>query len=298
MQINRLFEMVYLLLEKKKITAKELSERFEVSQRTIYRDVDILSQCGIPIYTAKGRGGGISLLEGFVLNKSVMTEQEQDQIWMALQSLPKAGREDRKEMIKKYGSFFQKSNENWIQVDFSKWGEQKQVLFETIKMAIFNKNVISFCYYNSRGEKTVRTAEPYQLWFKHSNWYVKAYCRQKQDFRIFKISRMQSVVITEQQFEGVWQQKAEQYFDTVTDMVTVLLDIKKSMAYRVYDEFEQEQIAYTENGDFLVTMQCVENPWLYGYLLSWGSYAFVKEPFYIREKIEQELKNMVIQYKI
>ena len=87
MQINRLFEIVYILLDKKTITAKELSERFEVSIRTIYRDVETLSISGIPIYTSKGKGGGISLIEDFVLNKSVLSEKEQNEILMSLQSL-------------------------------------------------------------------------------------------------------------------------------------------------------------------------------------------------------------------
>ena len=298
MQIDRLFQIVYILLEKKKITAKELSEKFEISQRTIYRDIDILSQCGIPIYTAKGRKGGISLLEGFVLNKSVMTQQEQDQIWTALQSLPRGGEEDTKKILKKYSSFFQKSNENWIQVDFSKWGKQKAVLFDMLKKAIFHKNVISFFYYNSRGEKTFRTAEPYQLWFKQNNWYMKAYCREKEDFRIFKVSRMKCVNITEDIFERAEQQQIENCSNDAMDMVTVVLEIKKSMAYRVYDEFEEEQIACKKNGDFLVTMKYIENQWLYGYILSWGAYAFVREPDHIRKKIEKELKNMINKYKI
>ena len=87
-KIDRLFQIIYILLEKKTVTAKYLAEHFEVSQRTIYRDIDILSQCGIPIYTTKGKYGGVSLLENFILNKSAMTETEQNQILMALQSLP------------------------------------------------------------------------------------------------------------------------------------------------------------------------------------------------------------------
>lgn len=185
MKIDRLFQIVYILLEKKNVTAKMLSEHFEVSQRTIYRDIDILSQCGVPLYTTKGKGGGIALLENFILDKSTMTEQEQNQILMALQSMPKGGKEDIGQTLKKYSSFFKKSNENWIQVDFSQWGEQREFVFDVLKQAIINKNVISFVYYNSNGEKTQRKAEPYQLWFKGRNWYIKAYCRSKQDLRLF-----------------------------------------------------------------------------------------------------------------
>ena len=114
-----------------------------------------------------------------------MTEQEQYHILMALQSLPKGGTENIKETLEKYRSFFQKSNQNYIQVDFSEWGKQKEILFDTLKKAIFDKKVISFVYYNSEGEKTERKAEPYQLWFKSRNWYLKAYCKEKNRTHIY-----------------------------------------------------------------------------------------------------------------
>ena len=96
MQINRLFEIVYILLERKTITAKELAERFEVSTRTIYRDIEILSQAKIPVYANKGNGGGIGLLEDYVLDKSVLSEEEQNQILFALQSMEKISNQDEK----------------------------------------------------------------------------------------------------------------------------------------------------------------------------------------------------------
>lgn len=80
MQINRLFEIVYILLEKEKVTARELAERFEVSTRTVYRDIEALSCAGIPVYMSKGKGGGVSLLPGFTLNKAVITEGEKAEI--------------------------------------------------------------------------------------------------------------------------------------------------------------------------------------------------------------------------
>ena len=271
MKIDRLFQIVYILLEKKNVTAKMLSEHFEVSQRTIYRDIDILSQCGVPLYTTKGKGGGIALLENFILDKSTMTEQEQNQILMALQSMPKGGKEDIGQTLKKYSSFFKKSNENWIQVDFSQWGEQREFVFDVLKQAIINKNVISFVYYNSNGEKTQRKAEPYQLWFKGRNWYIKAYCRSKQDLRLFKISRMRDVNVTEEVFDTIWQNKEQKINENIFEDITIILEIDSAVAYRVYDEFEIEQIEKKQNGNFCVKMNCIENSWVYDYIISWGT---------------------------
>ncbi len=298
MKIDRLFQIVYILLEKKNVTAKMLSEHFEVSQRTIYRDIDVLGQCGVPVYTTKGKGGGIALLENFILDKSAMTEQEQNQILMALQSLPKGGKENVKETLKKYSSFFQKSNENWIQVDFSEWGKQREIVFDILKQSIINKNVISFVYYNSNGEKTQRKAEPYQLWFKGRNWYIKAYCRSKQDLRLFKISRMRDVNVTEEVFDTIWQNKEQKINENIFEDITIILEIDSAVAYRVYDEFEIEQIEKKENGNFSIKMNCIENSWVYDYIISWGEYAVVKEPLSVRKNVEQKIKNMIKKYNI
>ena len=227
-----------------------------------------------------------------------MTEQEQNQILMALQSLPKGGKENVKETLKKYSSFFQKSNENWIQVDFSEWGKQREIVFDILKQSIINKNVISFSYYNSSGEMSQRKAEPYQLWFKSKNWYIKAYCRSKQDLRLFKISRMRDVNVTEEVFDTIWQNKEQKINENTFEDITIILEIDSAVAYRVYDEFEIEQIEKKQNGNFCVKMNCIENSWVYDYIISWGEYAVVKEPLSVRKNVEQKIKNMIKKYNI
>ena len=183
MQINRLFEIVYLLLEKNCITAKELSEHFGVSVRTIYRDIDILSTANIPIYTNKGKGGGISLLENFVLDKSILSEEEQNQILFALQSLEKLNVNNEKKALEKMSMLFNKGTKNWIEIDFSNWGTDstQNEKFNKIKESIINSKVIEITYFNSYGEENKRQIEPLQIWFKDKSWYIKAFCRLKQD---------------------------------------------------------------------------------------------------------------------
>ena len=201
--------------------------------------------------------------------------------------------ENIKETLEKYRSFFQKSNQNYIQVDFSEWGKQKEILFDTLKKAIFDKKVISFVYYNSEGEKTERKAEPYQLWFKSRNWYLKAYCKEKKHLRIFKLNRIKDLIVTEEFFDTMWEEQEKETSNELYESITIVLEIDSSMAYRVYDEFEIEQIYKTQNGDFEVILNCVENNWIYDYLLSWGEYAVVKEPLFVKEKITQKIKNMI-----
>lgn len=170
MQINRLFEIVYILLDKKNITANELAEHFEVSKRTILRDIETLTIAGIPIYTTKGKGGGISILDNFVLNKTAVSEEEQNQILIALQSLASTQHMDTDGIISRLGALFRKTDTSWIEVDFSRWGSTNpdKEKFEMIKRAVINKLPLSFSYPGSNGELTSRTVYPLKLVFKSS----------------------------------------------------------------------------------------------------------------------------------
>ena len=157
MQVNnRLFEILYILLQKKKVTAKELAEKFEVSTRTIYRDIEALSSANIPIYMSKGKDGGISILEEYLLNKSILSEEEQNQILVALQSLEKMNIQKERKVLDKVSTIFNKKATDWIKIDFSNWSPSKENTFQIIKTAILNKQIIEFTYYNSIGEETKR----------------------------------------------------------------------------------------------------------------------------------------------
>lgn len=298
MQINRLFEIVYILLEKKTITAKELAQKFEVSTRTIYRDIDILSQSNIPIYTNKGKGGGISLLEDYVFNKSLLSEEEQTQILFALQGVNKISNENEENILNKMSTLFQKSQTNWIEIDFSNWGTigEKDNTFSTLKQAILKQKVIEFTYYNTAGKESKRKVEPLQIYFKDKAWYLKAYCTEKQDYRLFKIARMRKIQIREETFERELPKQIEKSIEVKT--ITLILEISKKQAYRVYDEFQKENIKKQENGDFLITVTYPENDWIYGYILSFGEDIKVKAPDRVKKEIVQRLEKSINNYKI
>lgn len=296
MQINRLFEIVYLLLEKNCITAKELSEHFGVSVRTIYRDIDILSTANIPIYTNKGKGGGISLLENFVLDKSILSEEEQNQILFALQSLEKLNVNNEKKALEKMSMLFNKGTKNWIEIDFSNWGTDstQNEKFNKIKESIINSKVIEITYFNSYGEENKRQIEPLQIWFKDKSWYIKAFCRLKQDYRIFKITRIRDVKVLDEHFkkELPIEKEKKQNFK----VISLKLEISKEMAYRVYDEFEKENISKNENGDFIITIDYPENEWVYGYILSFGEYAKILSPKYAKDIVKKRLDKTIKNY--
>lgn len=187
MQINRLFEMVYLLLNKKQMTAKELAEHFEVSTRTIYRDVEALSVAGIPIYMSKGKGGGISLLPEYILNKAVITEAERTDILSSLQAVQAVSVTEAGTALDKLGSLFGAQDIDWIEVDFGLWGdgEKEAGFFELLRNAVLDRKIVQFQYAATESAMKLRTVEPLKLVFKGSNWYLYAYCRLREDYRFF-----------------------------------------------------------------------------------------------------------------
>lgn len=296
MQINRLFEMIYILLEKENVTAKELAEHFGVSVRTIYRDIDVLSRSNIPIYTNQGKGGGINLLDNFILDKSLISEDEQNQILFALQSLEKLNVNNEKMLLDKMSILFNKATRDWIEIDFSSWktDSAQNEIFNKIKETILNKKVVEITYFNSYGEENIRQVEPLQIWFKDKSWYIKAFCRLKQDYRIFKIARIRDIKILDEHFERDLPVEKEE--KTKFKVISLKLEISKKMTYRVYDEFEKENISKNENGDFIVKVKYPENEWVYGYILSFGEYVKVLSPEYAKNIIKKRLEKTIKNY--
>ena len=297
MQINRLFEMLHMMLNKKNITAKELSEYFEVSVRTVYRDIETLASAGIPVYSLRGKNGGIRLLEGYTLNKSLISQDEQNEIMYALQSLKAANYPESEETLKKLSLIFNKSSDNWIEVDFSRYGSDDNVLFENIKQAILKKLIIRFTYFNSRGEKSYRAADPLKILFKEKAWYLFAYCHNKKDIRQFKINRIKELILTEEHFDKSMEDFEINDEKEAVKRVKVIVEIDKSQAYRVYDEFSEENINKMKDGNFEVIMENPESEWVYGYFLSFGEYLKVKEPERIKKNLFEKIEKMRENYK-
>ena len=298
MQINRLFEIVYILLNKKSITAKELSEHFEVYQKTIYRDIDTLCECGIPIYTSKGKGGGIGLLDSFILNKSILSEDEQNEILCALKSLQATNYKDNNSVLSKLSNLFGTTNTNWIEIDFSGWNSNSEENFSLLKHAILNTKVVSFDYYSSYGEKTTRSVEPLQLWFKDKNWYLKAFCKLKESYRIFRLSRIKNLFISDETFIRKLPeiQLESRSLEKNHDIVNLKLNINSSQSYRVYDEFDYDQITVNDDNTFTVSASYPQGEWIYSYILSFGPDATVLEPEYVRNIIKGRLNKMINKY--
>lgn len=296
MKNNRLFGIIYLLLSNDTITAKTLASYFEVSIRTIYRDIETLSQLNIPIYMTKGKNGGISLLDNYKLDKTLLTNEEQNQILFSLQGINKL-QIDANKTYDKLKNIFSKNEENWFEVDFSIWGksdEHKQN-FEIIKNAIINKNVIEFLYFNSYGKIAERKVEPLRLLFKYNSWYLVGFDEQKEDYRLFKIMRIKHLKTLENNFERKIPVSMK-LDDESLEKVKLVLEIDKELSYRVYDEFEESTIKKLDNGNFMISVEYPLNDWIYGYILSFKNHIKVLEPQMIRDEIKNILEKSLEKY--
>lgn len=298
MQETRLFKIIYYLLDKKFATARELAERFEVSIRTIYRDIDVLSGSGIPVYTEIGRNGGIYLLSNFVLDKTIISEQEKQEILSSLQGLAVINGDIPKDIMEKLSALFQVHSVDWIEVDFSRWGNKPQdnKKFEILKTAVLQNRCIKIFYADSYGKMNERVVQPLKLFYKSKDWYLKAYCRLKQDFRLFKLNRILKWELLEEQFLPI-------DFPQIQDIgckadIKIILRFPKEISYRVYDEFDINQIYIEKNGDLTITANMPEDDWLIGYLLSFVGQVEIIEPIHLKKILAEKAKEIYKKYKI
>lgn len=300
MKNSRLFQILYLLVEKRAATAGELARRFEVSERTIYRDIDALSAAGIPVYTQKGQGGGIRLMDQFVLDKALLSPQQQDEILFALQAiLATRGTEDR-ETLSCLSALFRREGSDWLEVDFADWGSgaQEQETFRLVKRAILERRLLSFTYYNSGGGRTHRRAEPVKLIFKTGCWYFQAFCLTRRDWRIFRLSRIDGLILEEASFPprmpppALPAPPAEQH-----RAVHLRLRFHPEVGYRVRDYFHPSRVTVETDGHFQVECAFPEDGWVLSFLLSFGDRAEVLSPAGWRDLVCRTAKKTAALYE-
>ena len=300
-QIDRLIQIVFLLLRHENITAKQLAEELCVSTRTIYRDINILSVAGIPITSQKGFGGGLSLLQGFSLDKSYFTQEEQNNIVQALQILKSSNYPDADKSLNKVAGLFSHNLQSeWLEIDFSYWGspEKERNNITALERAIINKYVITFTYFNAELTVTHQTVEPLKLVFKSHSWYLVAYSENKKDIRTFKMSRIRELQITNQLFDrelpkdfSITPVYKEEYNTPV-----FILHFSEKIAYKVYDEFQEKYIKKLDDGTLEVTFRYQLSDWTFLYLLSFGEYVEIIEPVEARNILKEKAKKIFSMY--
>ena len=283
MSDSRLFKILYYLLDRGHATAPELAAEFEVSARTIYRDVEALSSAGIPVYAETGRNGGIYLLQDFILDRAILSENEKQEVLTAMQSILATGYTGGKDILTKLSALFNVNTRNWLEVDFSRWGKctYDNSKFEKLKIAVIQCKEIKIVYENTNSERSIRIIQPLKISYKSKEWYLKAFCMEKQDFRIFKLNRILELELLENTFVPRPYPDIENDLQQIYHQIVLLFS--KEVAYRVYDEFDETEIEYQKNGDLIVRAEMPVDTWLIGYLLSFGAQVEILEPKYLKD---------------
>lgn len=280
MKTGRLFHIIHRLLRDGRTTAPVLARELEVSVRTVYRDIEALCEAGVPVVTEPGKGGGLSLMEGFALPGTLMTPQEQAQLLVAVKTAGSLTGEDASGLMLKLGALFRRQENDWLAVELSRWGSPagRDERFALLQQAILQRRCVRFTYTGANGSG-LRTVQPARLVYKASAWYLQGVCLARQAFRTFKLSRIRGLETTGDRFDPLPEPPPIEAFAADDRYPEVRLRFPAGLAFRVYDEFDSDAITEEPDGSLTVTARMpLDDGWLYGYLLSFGGAAQVLAP--------------------
>jgi predicted DNA-binding transcriptional regulator YafY len=309
MKIDRLVSIIMILLDKKRIGAQELADMFEVSPRTIYRDIDSINMAGIPIRSTSGVGGGFEIMQKYKLDQKVFSSADLSAILMGLSSVSNMIRGDELvNALAKVKSFIpaDKAKDielktNQIYIDLSPWlgNRDIQADLETIKTALQENKLLSFDYADRYGNKSQRTAEPYQLVLKSSQWYWQGYCHKRNDFRLFKLSRTSNLQIQVESFTPRDYQKPQLDFTNIlaTMQTKIKIRIHKSVMDRVLDYCAYEHFSPDGAENYIVDFPFIENEYYYNILFGFGDKCECLEPLHIRTEIKRRIHDIATIYE-
>lgn len=301
MKIDRLLGIITLLLQRDKVTAPELAKKFEVSRRTIHRDIDDICKAGIPIITYQGGDGGISIADGYKLDKSVLTIDELQSIITGLKSIGSISDSARIEgLISKLSPKSEAvvSVKDSILIDLS--SHYKSSLLDKIsliKSAITGNKLVSFDYYSEKGPSN-RTIEPYFITFKWTSWYVFGYCRDRNDFRLFKLNRLWRHRVLDEMFIpreiSSEELDLDDYF-TDENRITILFD--KSLEYRLVEEYGPDCYRIMEDGSLKFSVGYTNRDYMVSWVLGFGDKAKIVDPVDLANEIKEKAKNIILNYE-
>lgn len=289
MKIDRLIGILSVLLQEEKTTAPKLAERFEVSRRTINRDIEDLCRAGIPVRTMQGAGGGICIMDGYRVDRTILTSKDMQRILAGLRSLDSvSGSRYYSRLMEKLqtGASEFVSGRDSMLIDLSSW--YKGTLAPKIEMiqdAIENRRLLSFRYYAPSSEST-RTVEPYYVVFKWTSWYVWAWCMMRRDFRLFKLNRMDQLAVSEHTFvcrEVPMPDLSNEKIFPGGIRVKALFD--PDVKWRLVEEFGPHCFTETDDGRLLFHADYTDMENLIEWILTFGEKAEVLEPAQVRERI-------------
>ena len=304
MKLDRLLGITFYMLNHRRAIAGDLAERFEVSRRTIYRDIEALSQAGLPMYTKKGTDGGIFLMEGYRMDSGTLTKTELTEMLTVLQGarhmLAPQGVKVAADKLSILGA---QDGPTQIAMNFSAMPWQShaalQRSWQVIRDAIETRHTVSFTYINSRGQRSSRTVEPMTLVFRALNWYLYGFCRVREDYRLFRLSRMLGAAATEDTFarrDREWQDYffLEDMPGTPGEAVCLLIDPRA--AHKVLDMFSPDELTWLPDGTIRADINWPMGDSFDSMVLSFGPYMRVLSPPYVCDHIRDVLEQIKQSY--
>lgn len=300
MKIDRLIGILSLLLQKDTVTAPELAEKFEVSRRTINRDIEDLCKAGIPIVTRQGTGGGISIMENYRMERTLLTGSEMQDILAGLRGLDSVNGTNR------YGKLMEKlsagssdimvGNQS-VLIDLSSWYKNSLApKIEGIRSAIEKERKLQFLYFSPKGEEE-RCIEPYYLIFRWSSWYVWGWCEKREAFRLFKLNRMERLRLSEgfvKRTVPLPDLSNERIFPGGVHVKALM---EPDVKWRLVEEFGTDCFTEAEDGRLLFQADYTDEENLLTWLLSFREKAEILEPAGLREKMRETLRKMSEKYE-
>jgi len=309
MKIDRLVSIIMILLDKKRIGAQKLADMFEVSPRTIYRDIDTINMAGIPVRSTSGVSGGFEIMQEYKMDRKVFSTGDLSAILMGLSGLSNMIRGDELvNALAKVKSFIpaDKAKDievktNQIYIDLSPWTGNRHIqgYLEIIKTALQESRLLSFEYSDRYGNKTIRTAEPYQLVLKSSHWYFQGYCHKRDDFRLFKLSRTSKLQIEENFFTPREYQKPQLDFTDILETMEKIIKIRihKSVMDRVLDFCTYEHFSPDGEEHYIVSFPFIENEYYFNILFSFGDKCECLESLHLRTEMKRRIHDIAIIYE-
>lgn len=301
MKIDRLIGILSVLLQEEQVTAPKLAAKFEVSRRTINRDVEDLCKAGIPIVTSQGTGGGISIMDGYRMDRTILSSKDMQVIMAGLRSLDSVSGSQYygqlMEKIKAGSSEFISGSESLL-IDLSSWYKDSlSPKIEILQDAIELRKTVKFKYYAPSGDSE-REVEPYYLIFKWSSWYIYGFCLLREDFRMFKLNRMDKIVQ-----EASFRQGREVPMPDLSNekvfpgkiMAKAVFD--SSMKWHLIEEFGVDSFTVQSDGSLLFEYEYSDDESLLTWILSCRDKVTVLEPEYIREELYRITSDIAKRYE-
>ena len=316
MQIDQLFELVYVLIDKKQVTANEMAKRFGVSTRTIYRWVDALSVSGVPVYSQNGRGGGIAISEKYALDTKVLSEEERLAIVSSVKALNSlsgnpASLVNANIKAAEKISGLQEKNTDWLEVDFAPWspeGSSLRQVFGRLRDCILQKKQVVFDYYSGDGSMEKRTVHPWKLIYRGQAWYLQGWCTSRKAERFFKLTRMQNLEVTgrtanisklaaEEAEDKKASTSSEKNLQYKPKLLTIKAKVLPPRISYLFDSFICSEVIPHKDGSITATFNVPDQDWIYELLLGFGQNMKVISPKQVKDEILKIAKEVQENYE-